>query len=78
MADGIRALGNPAAQETANFVQLCNDFFDCCNVRSELEGKKKRNPNLLPYTSVDDPRFEVSNLALFILLRPVMPTKGDI
>ncbi len=61
MADGIKQLGNPDAQETANFLQMTNTFFDCCNVRSKVEGVRKRNPNLLPYTSIDDPRFEVRN-----------------
>ncbi|KAK3914463.1 LOW QUALITY PROTEIN: Transposable element P transposase [Frankliniella fusca] len=34
-----------------------NDWFDCLNGAHTSLAKKKRNPNLAPYTSVDDERF---------------------
>ena len=44
-------------EETANFCQLMNDFFDCCNVRSVHEHERKQNKLLAPYEKCDDPRF---------------------
>lgn len=37
---------------------MADNFFDCLNVRSIEEGKRKRKPFLLPYSSVDDKRFK--------------------
>ena len=31
----------PEFQETATYCQLMDSFFDCCNVRNQLEGKKR-------------------------------------
>ena len=45
--------------ETSKFFALCNRFFDCLNVRSLKEDVFKRNPDLAPYRSQDDPRFQV-------------------
>ena len=47
--------------ETHGTSQLCENmdkFFDCLNVRNQLEGVKKRKPFLLPYRSVEDERFK--------------------
>ena len=55
----MRAYGQDEMQETANFLALMDRFFDCLNVRSEKEGARKRKPDLLPFTDVDDKRFEV-------------------
>ena len=47
---------NGEADETAKLCSLINDFFDMCNVRSTTECTRKRNSNLEPFKSVDDPR----------------------
>ena len=54
----------PAAQATIEFIRVFDKFFDCLNVRSTKEGHKKRKDELLPYESINDPRFQVrvSNL----------------
>ncbi|XP_055955159.1 uncharacterized protein LOC126812587 [Patella vulgata] len=54
----IEEYGGEAATETAKFIKLVDRFFDCLNVRSLYEGERKRKPDLMPYTSVDDPRFQ--------------------
>ena len=43
MAAAIRFTGNPAAQKTAEFIDLVNKFFDCLNVTNFDEGKHTRN-----------------------------------
>lgn len=45
------------ASETINFIRLVNDWFDCLNGAHSSMGKRKRNSNLDPYESPDDPRF---------------------
>ncbi len=45
--------------ETSKFSEMFDNFFDCMNTRSKIEGKKKRTPDLDPYRSVEDPRFDV-------------------
>ena len=48
-------------QDTQGTSELCekvDKFFDCLNVRNQMEGIKKRKPFLEPYRSVNDPRFE--------------------
>ena len=51
--------GTEEMSETSKFCLLFNRFFDCCNVRSLTEGHQKRNPDLMPYESPDDPRLQV-------------------
>ena len=46
---------------TAEFCYKFDAFFDCLNVRSLVEGKHKRKPNLNPYRSPSDKRFKVNN-----------------
>ena len=57
------------ASETAIFCKIFDSFFDCMNVRSLHEGGGgiKRKPNLKPYTSPDDDRFEVGGCPKIIL-----------
>lgn len=50
--------------ETVDYIRLTNKLFDVCNVRS-LEGaggpseaRRKKNPDLLPFASAEDPRLE--------------------
>jgi len=48
-------------QDTHKTAELCNimdKFFDCANVRNQGEGTMKKKQFLLPFTSVNDPRFE--------------------
>ena len=48
-------------KETHGTAELCekmNKFFDCTNVRNQKEAVKSRNPNVAPYKSTDDSRFE--------------------
>ena len=52
-------------EETIIFIRKVNDFFDMLNGAHSKQGKRKRNPNLDPYCSKEDPRFE--ELAKFLL-----------
>ena len=63
VADALELVkpNHPEVRETERFVRLMNRFFDMFNVRSQTEGVKKRNSDLLPYRSLSDPRFEASN-----------------
>ena len=45
------------ASETILFIEMVNDWFDCLNGAHSIQGKKKNNPNLNPYTSMNDERF---------------------
>lgn len=45
--------------ETATFVRLTNSFFDCLNGRYNNQDKATKNLDLAPYTSPEDPRFQV-------------------
>ncbi len=49
--------GGGEAASTAKFCEMVDAFFDCLNVRSTNEHKRKRKPNLAPYKNVDDDRF---------------------
>jgi hypothetical protein len=44
--------------QTVEFIRIANRFFDVLNGRHALQGKHSRNPDLNPYTSTEDPRFE--------------------
>ncbi|CAM1312591.1 PAH (predicted) [Pycnogonum litorale] len=46
------------SSETANFILLVDKFFDCTNTRSLDEAHFKRKPELAPYRSIDDDRFD--------------------
>ncbi|KAE8740549.1 hypothetical protein FOCC_FOCC013930 [Frankliniella occidentalis] len=48
----------PDAAETENFIEKVNEWFDCLNGAHSSQGKKTNNPNLAPYTSENDVRFE--------------------
>ena len=52
-----RSMPVDEVEETANFCQLMNDFFDGCNVRSVHEHERKQNKLLAPHEKCDDPRF---------------------
>ena len=42
---------------TAEVCEYMDNFFDCLNVRNQLEGIKKRKPFLEPYRNQNDDRF---------------------
>lgn len=47
------------SSELITFLKLCSRFFDCLNGSEDLQGlRHKLNDDLLPYTTVNDPRFE--------------------
>ena len=48
--------------ETQKFVKTFDRFFDMLNTRSLEEGIYKKKPDLLPYRTTDDQRFEVCAL----------------
>ena len=56
----MRVHGRHESQETARFISLMDRFFDCLNGRSTEEAERKRKPDLRPYRSVVDERFQVS------------------
>lgn len=45
-------------EETINFIRKVNAFFDMLNGAHSKQGKRKRNPNLAPYCSKEDQRFD--------------------
>lgn len=62
MADLFAYFGDPATKETEYFIKMFDKWFDCLNLRSLDQWIHKCKPNLKPYTSVDDPRFQVYTL----------------
>ncbi|XP_053385111.1 uncharacterized protein LOC128550306 [Mercenaria mercenaria] len=58
VANALELNYNNRVTETVKFIRHMDKFFDCLNVRNLGEGRKKRNDNILPFTSVDDPRLE--------------------
>ena len=60
VANALDLYGKSETTETKKFVEIFNKFFDCLNVRSLEEHRRKKNPNLKPYRSATDERLEVS------------------
>lgn len=60
MSDALAYFKNPDTEETQKFVAMVDRFFDCLNVRSKTEWALKRKPDLKPYSTSDDDRFDVS------------------
>lgn len=52
--------GDPATKETECFVRNMDSFFDCHNVRCCRKYRRRRKPNLAPYTQESDERLMVS------------------
>lgn len=74
-------LGGPECRETAKFILLMDQFFDCLNVRCLTEATQKRKPNLAPYRDVQDTRFDFLEEFLGFLLSwkdSVQRRPGDI
>ena len=57
MAEALKRSMPPEVSETAQFCELMNNFFYCCNVRSINEQPRKQNQMLAPYKSCNDERF---------------------
>ena len=62
VACAFKLLKKEEYKETSRFCSMFNRFFDCFNTRRAGEGKEKRNPDLDPYTNVDDIRLTVCKL----------------
>ena len=58
VATVLRLTKKSDVQETENFCEMMDTFFDCLNVRSVDEAERKRKPFLKLYRSLNDPRFE--------------------
>ena len=43
MVAALRLIGGAAVEQTANFVEMMDRFFDCMNVNMFTAGKHKRN-----------------------------------
>ena len=48
----------PDYEGTAKFCEFMDKFFDCTNVRSCTEGQRALKPFRMPYTSINDERFD--------------------
>ena len=48
------------AEHTAQLITVVDQMFDCLNVTSYTEGKKKQKPSKDPYMSAKDWRLAVS------------------
>ena len=56
---GFEFIGKEEFEETAKFCKMFDKFFDCLNTRRSGEGREKRKPDLEPYRSDKDVRFDV-------------------
>ena len=56
---GFEFIGKEEFEETAKFCKIFDKFFDCLNTRRSGEGREKRKPDLEPYRSDKDVRFDV-------------------
>ena len=68
VAKALEYYRDPATKETQRFCQIFDRFFDCLNVRSYSEGRKKRKPDLLPYRTIADTCFKVSCMQMCFTL----------
>lgn len=59
VADALTYYDKDETTETRLFIRLMDQFFDCLNVKCNLEGVKKRKPWRKAYTSPRDERFKV-------------------
>ena len=69
VADALTYEDNDDTTETRLFIRLFDEFFDCLNVKSVLEGTLKRKPARLPYHTPNDQRFKVHihiNILLYV------------
>uniref|UniRef100_A0ABM0MSA0 Uncharacterized protein LOC102808321 n=1 Tax=Saccoglossus kowalevskii TaxID=10224 RepID=A0ABM0MSA0_SACKO len=61
VANAVEAFYGNGHQATVTFIRNFDKFFDCLNVRSMEEGKRKKKTNLLPYRSTEDERLKWLN-----------------
>lgn len=62
VSNAFKMMESDDYDQTAKFCYMFDRFFDCLNTRNASEGKKKRKPDLDPYRSVNDKRFDVSEI----------------
>ena len=60
VSKALELFGGEDASETATFVAMFDEFFDCMKVRNFTDGKQSRNAFKAPYRSASDFRVEVS------------------
>lgn len=54
----MQEYGQDESRETAQLILHMDQFFDCLNSRHLFEADHTRNPDLLPYRNINDPRFD--------------------
>lgn len=59
VAVALRQMEGEEVEETANFVEYFDKFFDCVNVGDFTSGKRSRNAFKSPYYSGSDFRLKV-------------------
>ena len=72
MANALAYQGDATTSETQRFIRTFDKFFACLNVRHPEEYIQRRKPNLKPYKSTDDERFNVCFVAADILLSSIL------
>ena len=75
MADALTFYDQDETTETRVFIRMVDQFFDCMNVRSKLEGKLRRKDQRLPYTSSNDHRFKVFTHHNYYYVKTIHLTK---
>ena len=68
VSKALQLTGGTEALETARFVDMFNNFFDCMNVSSLSAGKLKRCPFKSPYRSARDFRLKVYRTKITIII----------
>ena len=64
VASVLKSFGPLEAAGTAKLCKMVDNFFDCLNVRNQLEHERKRKPFLAPYTLMHDERYNHSGVEL--------------
>ena len=60
VAKALPIVVGPTVERTAQLITVVDQMFDCLNVTSYTEGKKKRKPSKDPYMSAKDWQLAVS------------------
>lgn len=60
VANAMKLKNKEELSSTVEFIQYINKAFDCLNVNSLYAGGNSKNDNLNAYTSLDDPRLQVT------------------
>lgn len=56
VANALEQLYGESCTSTVTFIRMLNKWFDIVNVKNLNEGRHERNPNLAPFTDLNDPR----------------------